>query len=140
MNKFALSLIALMVATPSFAKVTTLNCEMEKYPKQIITFKMKDLGSASMTFLNADPDDDYSAVFTTTSEDETVIRIVDTLNGQGGDLRIGDDRISFFGDSAGIDFVYLDLFKNSGFKKGFVRTDMNFGEEKDYTKISCNLK
>jgi hypothetical protein len=83
---------------------------------------------------------DYTEVFRTKSKNATIKRLVDTLNGQGGDLRIQSDRISFFGDSAGIDFAYLDLFKASGYTKGFVRIDFDFNTEKDYSKINCVLK
>ena len=140
MNRLILATAYCLISGSAFATTTTFNCELEKYPKQIVTFKMKDLGKPSMTFLNADADDDYSPVFTTKSKNETIVRLVDTLNGQGGDLRVGKDRISFFGDSAGIDFAYLDLFKSSGYQKGFVRIDFNFSNDKDYSKINCKLK
>lgn len=137
-------LLALSLLFASFsgfaAKVTTLNCELEKYPRQTITFRMENLGAADMDFVLIDADDDYSGVFSTKSKNATIIQLVDTLNGQGGDLRVGTDRISFFGDSAGIDFAYLDLFKSSGYTKGFVRMEFNFGEDKDYSKLSCTKK
>lgn len=122
------------------ASVTTFICQLEAYPKQLITFKMQDLGSSSMTFLNVDPNDSYSEVFTTKSSHETIKRLVSTLNGQGGDLRVGADRISFFGDDAGIEFAYLDLFKNTGYRSGFVRMEFNFGEDKQYSKLNCILR
>lgn len=63
-----------------------------------------------------------------------------TINGQGGDMRVVSDRISFFGNSAGVDFVYFDLFEASGYTKGFARMEFNFGEEKSYSKVNCTKK
>ena len=133
--KAVLSILILVSAQAVLAgKTTTFNCEMAKYPKQIITFKMTGLNTPQVDFVQIA---DYT-VFTTKSKDQNVVTTVDTLNGQGGDLRTPADRIEFFGDNAGVDFVYLDLFKKSGYTKGYVR--MDFSGEKDYTTISCRLK
>lgn len=140
MKKLALVALISLCSFSVFAKVSTFTCKLEKFPRSTITFRMENLGAPGMTFLNQDPDDDYSAVFTTKSRNQDIIALVDTLNGQGGDLRIGEDRISFFGDAAGIDFAYLDLFKNSGYKKGFVRMEFDFGTDKQYSKVSCSIK
>ncbi len=140
MNRLILASAICLISGSALATTTTFNCELEKYTKQLVTFKMSNLGKPSMTFTNADADDDYSSVFTMKSKNKTIVRLVDTLNGQGGDLLVKKDRISFFGDSAGIDFEYLDLFKTSGYQKGFVRIDFNFSHDKDYSKINCKLK
>ncbi|MES2856758.1 MAG: hypothetical protein V4692_12880 [Bdellovibrionota bacterium] len=142
MNKLIL-ILATIFAIPAFAEeastVSSFECEAEKTPGIVFKFKMSNLGKEDMDFLNADPEDDYSAVFTTDSDEIQTNSIVNTLNGQGGDLRTSEDRIVFFGDSAGIDFAYLNLFKDSGYTKGYVRTEFNFGEEKDYSKVSCTV-
>lgn len=135
--KAIFGIVSLFFAASSIAAVTTLNCELEKYPKQIVTFQMENLGKKGMTFVS---NEDTYEVFKTKSKNKTIKRLVDTLNGQGGDLRISSDRISFFGDSAGIDFAYLDLFRASGYTKGFVRIDFDFNTEKDYSKLNCTLK
>lgn len=135
-----ITLLASVYAQASKDQVVTLNCKLEKFPNQVISFKMQNLGTEDMTYLNEDPEDDSSAVFTTTSKDKTVTRLVDTLNGQGGDLRIETDRIEFFGDSAGIDFAYLNLFKTTKYTKGFVRIEFEDGRIRDYSKISCEIK
>lgn len=140
MKRLSLFAVAVLCSFSALASVSTFTCKLEKYPRASFTFKMENLGKPGMTFLNADPDDDYSAVFTTRSRNQDIIALVDTLNGQGGDLRIGNDRISFFGDAAGIDFAYLDLFKNSGYKNGFVRMEFNFGNDKQYSKVRCSIK
>lgn len=140
MNKMFLIALTFLMTLPAFAAVTTFTCELEKVPKQFITFKMTDVGTAKMNYLNSDPNDDYSPVFLTRSNNDKVIRLVDTLNGQGGDLRFDNTRLSFFGDSAGIDFAYLVLFRNTGFRNGFVRIEFDNGEDKDYSKINCVLR
>ncbi|HXH30912.1 MAG TPA: hypothetical protein VNJ01_08880 [Bacteriovoracaceae bacterium] len=138
MRNFIFTGLAALFSFSVFAAdITTFSCEMTKYPKQKFSFKMKNLGKPSMGFLNSNPRDGYSDVFTTTSKNETVLRTVGTLNGQGGDLRVLADRIQFFGDSAGVDFVYLELFKNSGFKAGFARLDFNFSEDKKFSPVFC---
>lgn len=139
MKKFGL-IAAALTSFSALANVSTFTCKLEKFPRASFTFKMEDLGKPEMTFLNADPDDDYSAVFTTKSRNYNIITLVDTLNGQGGDLRVRADRISFFGDSAGIDFAYLDLFKNSGYKNGYVRMEFDDGNDKQYSKVNCSIK
>jgi hypothetical protein len=123
------------------AKITTFTCSLKKIPGETFTFKIEGLNTNDMTSVAIDPEDDYAGMFTTKSKNEDIIAIVDTLNGQGiADPEVKTDRISFFGDQAGIDFVYFDLFKNSGYKKGFIRTEFNFGEAKDYSEVTCKLK
>lgn len=140
MNKLFQFVIASLLTVPAFAAVTTFNCELEKYPKQIVTFRIAELGTPKMQYVSIDPNDEYSGVFATRSKNETIVRLVDTLNGQGGDLRFDNQRLSFFGDSAGIDFAYLDLFRNTGYRNGFVRINFNFGNDQDYSRVRCNLK
>lgn len=130
----------MILAIGVLAATTVFNCQLEKYPNEVFTFRMQDLGKKTMTFLTSDPNEAYSDVFTTKSKNTTISHMVDTLNAQGGDLRIGEDRIRFFGDGDGIDFVDLVLFKDGGYKTGFARLNMNFGEDKDYSKVSCKLK
>lgn len=138
------SILALTVLLSSFAAisgtVTTFTCELEKFPGQKMSFRIEDLGKPNMSVLSLDRNDDYSGIFSTRSKDATIQQLVDTINGQGGDMRVGSDRISFFGDSAGVDFVYFDLFKASGYAKGFARMEFNFGEEKSYSKVNCTKK
>ena len=98
---------------------------------------MEKLGKPSMNFLKAD--EEYTEVFTTKSRNKTIKRLVDTLNAQGGDLRVKNDRIHFLGDSAGIDFADLELYKKTGYKTGFARIDFDFHNELNFSKFSCKL-
>lgn len=139
MKSSLIALVVLFYSSSYAAQTSQLSCQMAKYPDQVIQFKMVGLGTPDIDFLRADENDDYSAVFTTESEDLDVIAMVDSLNGQGGDLRVSNDKILFFGDSAGIDFVYLVLYKNSRYTKGYVRWDLDFGNVKGYSKLSCTL-
>ncbi len=127
-----------LAASASFASnITNFNCALEKYPKDNFVFQMKNLGQKNMTFVNKD-NEEYGSVFTTRSKNETVKRLVDTLNGQGGDLRNYADRIEFFGDSAGIDFANLVLYKNTKYTRGYVRIDFDFNNDKQYSKVLCS--
>ncbi len=138
------SIFALSVLLSSFAAfsatVTTFTCELEKIPGQKVSFRIENLGKSNMSVLSLDQNDDYSGIFSTKSKHVTIQNLVDTINGQGGDMRVGSDRISFFGDNAGVDFAYFDLFKSSGYTQGFVRMEFNFGEEKSYSKVNCTKK
>lgn len=131
-------IVVLFLCTSAFAEVTEVTCELRKIPGQKFSFRMQNLGQQGMKFLNSDPSDGYSDVFQTRSRNVTVKTLVSCLNGQGGDLRIGDDRIVFFGDSAGVDLAYLNLFKSSDFKAGYVRTEFDFGNDQDYSEVSCS--
>lgn len=135
--KFLAFSLCLLTASAFAADMTTFDCEMQKFPKHMFSFKMENMGKRSMTFVSADNSDGFSEVFTTKSKNETVKRFVDTLNGQGGDLRVQKDRIEFFGDSAGIDFAWLNLYKKTDYKTGFARIEFDFSNEKDYSKVTC---
>ena len=140
MKQFIAASILMSSFATFAASVTTFSCELDKFPGQKVSFRIENLGSTSMSVLSIDSEDDYSGIFSTKSKNSDVIQMVDTINGQGGDMRVGSDRISFFGDSAGVDFVYFDLFKSSGYSKGFARMEFNFGEDKSYSKVSCTKK
>jgi len=141
MKFLALATVLLSMSVAHAAKITTFTCTLKKIPGQTFTFKIEGLNSNGMTSVAIDADDEYAGMFATKSKNEDLIAIVETLNGQGiADPEVKADRISFFGDQAGIDFVYFDLFKNSGYKKGFIRTEFNFGEAKDYSEVTCRLK
>ncbi len=138
MKKFNfVALLSLLSFSALAADVTTFTCEMTQFPKQKFAFKIKNLGKPSMELLNVNGADDYSDVFVTNSRNDYVRRTVDTLNGQGGDLRDLGDRLYFFGDAVGIDFVYFELFKNSGYTRGFVR--VQFDVKRGYSPAFCVL-
>ncbi|MEK6556167.1 MAG: hypothetical protein AABZ31_13055, partial [Bdellovibrionota bacterium] len=118
MKSLILAIVLLSFNSAFANKITTFTCELEKYPKQKIVFKMQDVDTPDMTFVHADEEDDYSPIFSSTSKNEIIQQMIRALNEQGGDFRTASDRIGFFGDSAGIDFVYLDLYKNSNYTKG----------------------
>lgn len=141
MKRFAMILATSLCTVPAFAQDTTVfTCQLETIPGETFQFKVNDLGTDSPQFDYMVSNDDGDLVFVTESKNQDLNHIVDTLNGQGGDMRVSDDRIEFFGDSAGIDFVYLDLYKNTAYKRGFLRTDFDFNTEQSYSKVSCRTK
>lgn len=133
--KFFASILVMAFALPAFAGVTSFECELATIPGETFTFQISDLGTKDADFVHADPDDEYSKVIYTTSKNRDIESMIGSLEGQGGDLRTGNDRITMIGDAAGIDFVDLVLFKKSGYKSGYVRWD--FAGEKGYSKVSC---
>lgn len=135
--KFSILALSFLVSVPAFAAVTTLECQLASLPGETFSFKIENLGSDDADFVSEDPTDDYAKIFSTTSKNPTIESMIGSLEGQGGDLRVSDDRIAFFGDAAGIDFVDLVLFEKTGFEKGFVRWD--FAGDKGYSKLSCSL-
>ncbi|HXH74423.1 MAG TPA: hypothetical protein VNJ08_05635 [Bacteriovoracaceae bacterium] len=125
-----LAIFFAFVSLSAFAgTITTLECEMASYPKHTFSFKMKDLGRKTMGFINQG-DNESPVVFVTKSKKEIIIDFVATLNGQGGDLRILNDRIHFLG----VNSADLELLKESGFKTGFAR----MGEEN--STVLCKEK
>jgi hypothetical protein len=137
MNKTILILLTLFSAS-AFAesKVTTFNCQMDSKPGETFTFKMTGVGTSDADIVLTNPEDDYSGAVTTESKTDELDILVRTLNGQGSpELRELADRFEFFGDDDGIDMVWLNLFKDSGYTKGFVR--MEYAGEQDYSKVSC---
>lgn len=137
-NLFLVSIL-LTTALPALsAEITKFDCHLVNKPTDAISFSISDLNTDESNFVKLDPDDEYSQIFTTTSNGDIVKRLKSSLEGQGGDFTKKSDRIEFFGDDAGIDFSTLVLFKNSGYQKGYVRWD--FAGEQGYSPINCEIK
>jgi len=66
---------------------------------------------------------------------------LEALNAQGGDLNMSKTRLILIGDDDGVTTVHFILYKNSDYKKGYVRVSIDVPEgEKDpswYSKVSC---
>ncbi|MES2962947.1 MAG: hypothetical protein V4760_03585 [Bdellovibrionota bacterium] len=135
---FLASILVFAFALPAFAGVTSFKCELAALPGEKFSFQISDLGGQDTDFVHEDADDGYSPIFKTTSKNRTIESMLGSLEGQGGDLRVESDRLFFFGDAAGIDFVRFYLFKKSGYKAGYVRWD--FAGEPGYSKVSCQVK
>jgi hypothetical protein len=120
------------------AAAITASCELKSIPGESLSFKISSLNSSEMELVPVSGEP-YSDVVTTASTNDVIKRIVQTLNGQGGDLRNQADRIELFGDGDGIDLVWLDLFKDSGLTKGFIRNSFDDGGDKSYSEVSCTL-
>jgi hypothetical protein len=127
----------LLLAMPALADRTNFSCELKSIGESF-SFKIDDLGSKDASLVHSDPNDEYSAIFSSKSKDSTIKALIGSLDGQGGDLRIQPDGIALIGDGDGIDMATVGLYKDSGFKKGFVRWD--FSGETGYSLISCDLQ
>lgn len=129
----------LVLSSAAFAgTVSEFSCKLRSLPKEVFTFKITDLGTDEAEFVHADPDDGYSQIFHTQSENGDISAMIGSLEGQGGDLRPSNDRIEMIGDAAGIDFANLVLYKNSGFTRGYLRYD--YAGQRGYTRVSCKVK
>lgn len=141
MKTFALIAALSFASLANAGQTTTFTCSLKKIPGQTFTFKLKNITTNNISSVPLNAEDEYEGVFKTRSRNQDIVAMVDTLNGQGFmDPEMKTDRISFFGDSAGVNFVYFDLFKSSRYRKGFVRLEFNFGEDKQYSEVTCALR
>ena len=62
---------------------------------------------------------------------------LNTLNDQGGDLRVGKTKLTLFGDGDGETSVFLVLYKSSDYTKGFVRVEHSDKKGDWYQNIHC---
>ncbi len=137
--KATLLVLLTFIATPALSStLSTFQCELAAAPGEKFTFNLSGVGTDDADIVLLDPEDDYSGAVTTESTNIELESLVATLNGQGSpELREQEDRFEFFGDSAGIDLVWLNLFKNSGYTKGYVRTE--YSGEGGYSLVSCTI-
>lgn len=121
-------------------KNSFFTCTLDLAPRSTFTFSVSELGTSNMTMLL--DEQEQGPVFTK-SKSEIISRLVDTLNGQGGDIRVNEKGILLFGDNAGCDIARLQLYKESGFTRGWVRTEHSCSGPNDkgyYSKVSCELE
>lgn len=141
MKKLTLILSFLIASSAMASNVSTITCKVKDEGVDLkVEFLVQDLGTKNAELLKHPSltEDDYGAILITPNEINDRMNSMDPLNEQGGDLRVGKDRIRLFGDSAGYTFVDLVLFKDSGYEKGYVRV---YGyADQSYQKISCSVK
>ena len=145
MKYLFLTLIATVaVSAQGVDKVSTISCPMtEEFEGKTATitveFLVQNLGSSKAELIHhplANPD--MGAILVTPDEVDGHYSNMSHLNGQGGDLRVSADRIRLFGDGDGYTLVDLVLYKNTDYKKGYVRV---YGSgDQTYQKISCSVK
>ena len=144
MKKLLLVLATLTCSSVFAANVSTVTCivkeELEGKNVDVkVEFLVQDLGSSKAELLvHPKADEDMGAILVTPDEVNGRYVNMGNLNGQGGDLRVSEDRIRLFGDGDGYTFVDLVLFKNSGYKKGYVRV---YGSgDQMYQNLNCSVK
>lgn len=134
-------LIANFSAFAKEAKVSTITCQIkeavegEKPVNVKVEFLVKNLGSKKAELVqHPKAEEDFGAILIVPNEGNNLVN----LNGQGGDLRVSEDRIRLFGDGDGYTFVDLVLFKNTNYETGYVRV---YGSgDQFYSKINCSVK
>lgn len=137
--------IFLLTSFSAFAgNVTTITCPVkesfQKTTKEItVEFRVKNLGNKNANLLqHPKANQDMGMILVSPEMVEDLYSQMTHLNGQGGDLRVQEDRIRLFGDGDGYTFVDLVLFKNTEYQKGYVRV---YGSGVQmYQKINCTLK
>ncbi len=141
MKKF-LVLLAAMTLSSAYAAsdVNTITCMIkEDFEGKVldvkVEFLVKNLGSKKAELLqHPKADEDMGAILVTPNEYTNMTH----LNGQGGDLRVSEERIRLFGDGDGYTFVDLVLYKDSGYQKGYVR--VSGSGDQMYQNITCSVK
>lgn len=142
--KLFIVIALLSVSTFSYAGVSTITCKISEEfngkPVDVkVEFLVSNLGTAKAKLMNhPKADNDMGAIFITPEQVNGMYANMVNLNGQGGDLRVSQDRIRLFGDGDGYTFVDLVLFKNSGYQNGYVRV---YGSgDQMYQDLNCSVK
>ncbi len=139
-------IILLHFSIATLARDSTISCNVkEEFDKKIydvkVEFVISDLGQPNAqlkTHPQVNNEDGYSPILVKIKGKTEQSSNMENLNAQGGDLRVGNDRIRLFGDGDGYTFVDLVLFKNSGYKKGYV--SVSGSGDKFYQKLNCMVK
>lgn len=145
MKKF-LVLLAAMTLSSAYAAsdISTITCMVkeesnEKIIDVKVEFLVKNLGSKKAELLqHPKGNEEMGAIFVSPEKANGYYTNMSHLNGQGGDLRVSDERIRLFGDGAGYTFVDLVLYKDSGYQKGYVRVSGSGNQM--YQALNCSVK
>lgn len=143
--KTTLFVTAALFSGLSYAQnVSTITCKVnevinDEKTEIKVEFLVKNLGSNKAELIqHPKAQEDMGAILVTPEEIKGQYANMTHLNGQGGDLRVNKDSIRLFGDGAGYTFVDLVLYKDSGYKKGFVR--VSGSGDQFYQKLNCTVK
>jgi hypothetical protein len=140
MKKITLILSFLLATSAMASNVSTITCNVKDGNTDVkVEFLIQDLGSKNAELISHPSlsEDDYGAILISPAEVDGHFSLPTTLNDQGGDLRVGKDRIRLFGDGDGYTFVDLVLFKDSGYTKGYVR--VSGYADQSYQNITCSV-
>jgi hypothetical protein len=133
-------LAILSLSIQALASVTSITCPViEKGKTVTVSFKINNLMQIRVKpeLVNAGQYEEEGPVQVEPLITNGKYSALSALNDQGGDLRVGQDKLILFGDGAGYTFVDLVLFRNSGFKKGYVRV---YGSgDRWYRVINCEV-
>ncbi|OFZ19650.1 MAG: hypothetical protein A2X94_16450 [Bdellovibrionales bacterium GWB1_55_8] len=116
-------------------------CELTRIPTQVFTFSVKGLGTEGVELAPQNSPKAEGPVFTR-SRNTTLRLLVETLNGQGGDPRTIRKGLHLFGDDVGCNFADLVLYKNSGYRLGYLSARYVCGgnpNESFYSTVRCSV-
>lgn len=137
--KKTLVLIGMFFSVTAMAKtdITTFRCVTDKVIEgnspTVIEFQVQELNTKEATYYTVDPDS-YEPV-KTTPEYSTLM-----LNENWG-ISQEADRLEMDSDGDGCQLTDFVLYKNSGYKRGWVRVrDLGCGASPSYSTVTCNVK
>lgn len=138
MKLIAFAILSLSIQ--AMASITNITCPVKEDGKTVtVSFKIKNLMQTRMSpeLVNLGQYEEAGPVQVDPLITNGKYSALSALNEQGGDLRVGQDKLLLFGDGAGYTFVDLVLFRNSGFTKGYVRV---YGSgDKWYQVLNCKV-
>ncbi len=136
--------VLIFFSLQGFAKDSLIKCsiteEFKNKEKNItVEFIVANLGQKNAELLqHPKAESDEGLILVSPKEFAGKYSNMTHLNGQGGDLRVSEDRIRLFGDGDGYTFDDLVLFKNQNYEKGYVRV---YGSgDQMYQKINCTVE
>lgn len=142
--KLTFTLFLLLYSFLTYAKAISFTCSLDNDSKNNFSFQLENIGTDKVAFVVSNENDEYSSPFKTSAPKNSLIakyEIVDTLNGQGGDVRNQSKGLFFFGDAVGCSFVDFMLYKDSGYKKGYLKAYFHCSDERPiYSLVSCKIK
>ena len=135
MKKQILILAAFLLSSSAFAdSIQNFKCRSTEKVEDVhvsIQFQMRITPSGQFRYV----DPDQEALFKVTPKDS----VMSELN-ENGAIHSHKDGIEFFGDGDGFVFVYLVLYKDSGYTAGYLRIqDGGGGTGNFYSPVTCQV-
>lgn len=114
------------------------SCALNKMPSETFTFKIKNLGKSNVELVN--PKSYYGPLYTS-SRNKGIHRIIETLVGPEVMLRKRRKGLQIFGEKIGCDYVWINLSKSSGYKKGKIKADFQCDDLPIFRdNLTCTIK
>lgn len=139
----ATSLVAALPTLAQAGSYELFTCHTQEQGADVtIRFGVRHLENAKraeLVAVNANADEEGPIEVTSPGNKHPEYLSLEQLNGQGGDLRMGPQKLVLWGDGAGCVFVTFTLYKDSGYTKGGVEVREHCAnpETKWYAPVHC---